>query len=237
MAQSGSARGLGPRGRRFKSCLPDHVLEYNTWMEVIFTVLTVFALIVGNEFWYRKKGPRGEFSRKFVHITVGSFVAFWPFFLTWQEIRYLSLAFLLVVSVSRLLGVFKAIHSVQRPTWGEVFFACSVGAITLITENQWVYAAALLQMSLADGMAAIIGTRYGSKYKYLVFGYPKSIAGTATFFIISFSILYLLNGHFPDQLSLAAILAISAVASLFENIFIMGFDNLAVPILVAALII
>jgi broad specificity phosphatase PhoE len=24
VAQSGSARGLGPRGRRFKSCLPDH---------------------------------------------------------------------------------------------------------------------------------------------------------------------------------------------------------------------
>lgn len=36
MAQSGSARGLGPRGRRFKSCLPDH---YNmTKHTIIFLV-------------------------------------------------------------------------------------------------------------------------------------------------------------------------------------------------------
>ena len=29
VAQSGSASGLGPEGRRFESCLPDHLKEYD----------------------------------------------------------------------------------------------------------------------------------------------------------------------------------------------------------------
>lgn len=206
-------------------------------MAVFLTILTVFGILLANEVWYRKKSPHDEFSRKFVHVTVGSFVAFWPFFLDWQTIRLLSIAFILVVSISRLLGVFQAIHSVQRPTWGELFFACSVGAITLITQNEWVYAAALLQMSLADGLAAVIGTRYSGKYKYLIFGHPKSLAGTATFFLVSAVILVVLNSHFPNHLAPAEIVGISALASLLENIFIMGLDNLVVPVLVALLLV
>src|SRR5665213_2636370 len=156
---------------------------------LILTMLAVFVILVCNELWWRARVVHSEFSRKFVHITVGSFVAAWPFFLSWHEIEGLSLAFLVVVSASKFLKVFQAIHSVQRPTWGELFFAVSVGMVALITHNKWIYAAALLQMALADGMAAIIGVQYGNRQKYLVFGHPKSVAGTLTFFIVSIAIL------------------------------------------------
>ena len=90
-------------------------------MTLILTILTVFILLVANELWWRRKKVQDEFSRKFIHITVGSFVAFWPFFLDWNDIKLLSIAFIVVVLASKQLKVFQAIHSVQRPTHGELF--------------------------------------------------------------------------------------------------------------------
>ena len=69
-------------------------------MALILTVLAVFALLMGSEFWWRTHDSHDEFSRKFVHITVGSFVAFWPFYLSWGQIMFLSLAFLVVISIT-----------------------------------------------------------------------------------------------------------------------------------------
>ena len=108
-------------------------------MTILLTILAVLALILIGEFWWRHQRLQTEFTRKFVHITVGSFVAFWPFFLSWNEIRILSVAFLIVVAISKHLRIFRAIHSVQRPTWGELYFAVAVGAITFITNDKWIY--------------------------------------------------------------------------------------------------
>jgi phytol kinase len=206
-------------------------------MAFVFTVLVVFVLLSLNELWWRKHPVHSELSRKFIHVTVGSFVAFWPYFLSWRQIQILSIAFLLVVVASKYLHVFQAIRSVQRPTWGEVFFAVAVGAITLITHDKAIYAASLLQMSLADGMAAVIGTRYGNRQKYLVFGYAKSVLGTLTFFIISLLILIGFSHYSHAQLGLTAIVGIGAAASVIENLAIRGLDNLLVPLAVALLLV
>jgi phytol kinase len=203
-------------------------------MSILLTILAVLMLILIGEFWWRRQQLETEFTRKFVHITVGSFVAFWPFFLSWHEIRLLSVAFLVVVAASKYLRLFRAIHSVQRPTWGELYFAVAVGAVTFITHNKWVYAAALLQMSLADGFAAVIGTRYGQRFRYMVFGHAKSILGTATFLVVSALILIGFSLKSGQHLGPAFILDLSVVASLIENVGVAGLDNLLVPVLVAA---
>jgi phytol kinase len=179
----------------------------------------------------------GEISRKFIHITVGCFVAFWPFFLTWQQIELLSVAFVVVVGLSKYLHIFQAIHSAQRPTWGELFFGLAVGLVALVTHDKWIYAAALLQMGLADGLAAVIGLRYGNRLKYLVFKHPKSAAGTLTFFVTSLSILLAYNQWGDKPLSLVAVLIIAGSATVLENLAVFGLDNLLVPLLVAALLV
>lgn len=203
-------------------------------MRIVATVLVVFLLLLIGELWWRKQKLHTEFTRKFVHITVGTFVAFWPFFLTWQDIRLLSLAFLIVVGASKYLKIFRAIHTVQRPTWGELFFALSVGAVTFITHDKWIYAAALLQMSLADGFAAVIGTRYGQRFRYIVFGHAKSILGTFTFLIVSAAILVWFARESGQHLKWTFILDLSVVASMIENLGVAGLDNLLVPVAVAA---
>jgi dolichol kinase len=206
-------------------------------MKLFGAVLVVFVLLLLSEMWWRRRQVHGEFSRKFVHITVGSFVAFWPFFLSWRDIELLSVAFLLSVAASKYLRLFQAIHSVQRPTLGEFFFALAVGLVALTTHNKWIYAAALLQMGLADGLAAVIGVRYGNRLKYLVFKHPKSLAGTLTFFVVSFGILTGFSHWSGMPLGLVYILTVSVAASILENLAVLGLDNLLVPLFIALLLV
>ena len=204
-------------------------------MSFILAVIAVFVVLCLSEIWWRKRQPKGEFSRKFVHITVGTFVAFWPFFLTWNEIRLLSLAFIVVILVSKWFGIFKAIHSVQRPTSGEVYFAVVVGLLTFIRHSKAIYATSLMIMSLADGMAAITGVKYGKRNRYLVFGHPKSVVGSLTFLAISVAILSYYSWH-SQELGLVYIAVLSLGATAAENFGIRGLDNLFVPLVIAAVL-
>lgn len=204
-----------------------------TMLPFILTIAAVLAVLLASELWWRKQDLHGEFSRKFVHITVGCFVAFWPYFLSPNYIKLLSLAFIIVVLASKYFGIFQAIHSVQRPTLGEFWFAVVVGLLAFLIHHPHVYTAGLLTMALADGLAAIVGTHYGNKQRYVVLGSPKSVVGTATFFIVTVAILAGYSIAMPGSLPALALLGIAAGATLLENIAVRGFDNLFVPLFVA----
>src|SRR6266496_3275312 len=140
-------------------------------VELIITVTIVLLLVCVSELLWRHRNIDPEYSRKFVHISVGTFVAFWPLFLTRHQIVGLSAAFVIVVVISNYFNLFKAIHSVQRPTWGEIFFALAVGTLAFVAHSGWIYMVALLHMSLADGLAAILGTKFGHKTRYHIFSH------------------------------------------------------------------
>lgn len=205
-------------------------------MTLILSVLAVFVVLVLSEFGWRKHWLDNEAGRKFVHILVGSFVAFWPFFMSWNEIRLLSVAFLAVVILSKYLNVFHAINSVQRPTYGQVFFALTVGLLTFVTHSKGVYAAALLQMSLADGFAAIVGTRFGRDNKYHLLGHTKSIAGTSAFLATSVALLLGYSIFSTVGLPIALVVFGAIVAATLENLAAFGLDNLLVPIFIGFLL-
>lgn len=197
------------------------------------SIFLIFLLLLVSELWFRTHETHGELSRKFIHITVGSFVAFWPYFLSWNQILLLSGAFFVVVIISKTFHIFKGIHSVQRPTYGEVCFALAVGTIALVTHDRAIYVVALLQMSLADGLAAVFGVRYGKKYRYQVLGSVKSVPGTLVFFIVSFALLQLFAMYTNSLLPPAFFVALAVAASLLENLGVWGLDNLLVPLAVA----
>ena len=205
-------------------------------MAFILSILAVCLILVAGEFGWRRHWLNNEVGRKFVHITVGSFVAFWPFFLSWNQIRLISVAFLVAVLVSNHFKIFHAIHSVQRPTFGEVFFAITVGLLTFVTHSKGVYAAALLQMSAADGFAAIVGTRYGRDNKYHLLGHTKSIAGTAAFTATAIIILAGYSMASVVGLSVPIVVFGSVAAALLENISPFGLDNIIVPLFIGILL-
>jgi len=197
-------------------------------MAFIVSVLLVFIILMASELWWRHQQPHGEFTRKFVHVSVGSFVAFWPYFLTSTEIMLLSFGFLVATALSKYLNIFRAIHSVQRPTWGEFWFALVVGLLAINLKHPHIYTAALLEMSLADGLAAVVGTRYGNRHRYAVFGSPKSL-------VVSCLILTgycVMTPHIMTPALL--VLSVSTLATVLENISVQGLDNLVIPLFVAA---
>ncbi len=204
-------------------------------MELAVTIAVIFVLLVSSELWWRKRKPHDEVSRKLIHIAVGAFAAFWPWFLSREEILFLAAAFIVVVLFSKYFDIFKSIHAVQRPTWGEVCFAVSVGILIIIVpDNPLIFAVALLHMSLADGLAAIIGTKYGRNNRYKIFGYTKSAAGTAAFIVTSLTLLLAYAFLAPVSPGLLVLLPIAAAAAFAENIGVHGTDNLLVPLFIGA---
>jgi phytol kinase len=204
-------------------------------MKLAIVCLAILLVLVVNEWWWRDRG-HGEVSRKVIHMVVGSFVAFWPLFLSWRQIELLSLAFIGVVLLSRQKNIFPAIHNVDRQTWGELYFAAAVGLVALLTRHPAVYTVAILHMSLADGLAAIVGERHGHKLKtYKVFGARKSVYGTLAFFVVSDLLVtaFALHAQMGWEWQLAAAVV---GATVLENVAIRGLDNLLVPLFVVLLL-
>jgi phytol kinase len=147
----------------------------------------------------------------------------------------LSAAFIVVVSISKYFDIFKAIHAVERPTMGEIYFALAVGLLAFITHQPWVYAVALLHMSLADGLAAVMGVTYGKSSRYQVFGHTKSVIGSLTFLVVSIGLLGLFS-WVAVPLSIGMVIMLAAGSTLLENLGGNGLDNLLVPLVVGAVL-
>lgn len=197
----------------------------------VLSLLVTLVLLMGNEWWWRGR-VHGETSRKSVHIVVGTFVAFWPLFMSWTQIAIISVAFVAVVLLSRKHNIFPSIHTVDRVTWGEVFFGLAVGATALLTPQPAIFTIAILHMSLADGLAAIIGIKYGKSNTYRVLGAVKSRLGTLTFFVVS--LLLLLTFSVQQSTPLGLWLPVLALgATVLENFGVRGTDNLFIPVFIA----
>lgn len=204
-------------------------------MGLIIALAGVFAILVVSEIGWRRKVFRGESARKFVHISVGTFVAFWPYFMTWRQIQLMSLAFLVVVILSMQKHLFHAVHSVNRRTWGELFFPIGIGISALIMPSPIIFTAAILHLSLADGLAAVIGKKFGLLHQYRIHRYSKTLAGTLMFFLTSLIIVsttVVLSGNSISWPLLPLIIWLPVAATIVENISPAGTDNVFVPLLV-----
>jgi phytol kinase len=201
-------------------------------MLAVLAVIAVFGVLVFAEYLSRYRGVHSELTRKLVHILVGVFVAFWPFFLSWRQIQMISLAFLVVVLISVKLHIFRSIHAVQRNALGEVLFALIIGILAFIATDKWIFAAAMLHLSVADGLAAIVGLGWGDHNKYKIMGHTKSVAGTLAFFMTSVLIMigYVILSGAPY--SSVTLLWLPVTVTLAENVAVHGTDNMVIPLLV-----
>jgi len=178
-----------------------------------------------------------EVMRKTVHMLAGGFVATWPFYLKWWEIGLISLMALFVVNISIQYNIFQSIHSVNRRSLGEILFAIAIGILAFLDGSPWIFAAAMLHLGLADGLAAVIGVKFGKKShtQYKVFGNQKSLVGTLTFFVVSVGITsaYFAITHTHDW---QLFMALPVVTTIVENVAVFGTDNLLVPLVVASML-
>lgn len=205
---------------------------------MVFAVIGLLAIalfLTVSEWIICRYKKTGELSRKWVHIIVASFVALWPFFTAREYVVLLSIGFIIGIAVSRKYRFFRSIHSVQRATIGDLLFPAAILVCALFAESPAVFAAAILHMSLADGLAAVSGTLWGKSNHYHVFGQQKSLVGSLAFLTVSIGIIqtFLVFGGGQSGSGGLIITAIIPLAAVFlENTSPYGFDNLTVPLFV-----
>ncbi|RTK94581.1 hypothetical protein EKI60_03105 [Candidatus Saccharibacteria bacterium] len=203
-------------------------------LEILVAIGPLFLLLVVSELLWRKRLLRGEPARKSLHIIIGSYVASWPYFLSLNTIQLLSLAMLVGVLLSHKFRIFHAINDVKRHTWGDIFYALGVFIAATFATQPWIFALAVLHMSVADGMAGLVGSQLGSKSRYKVFGYNKSVAGTGSFVLASAVMLGIFALVRPGDIPLLLCLVAPFASAGLENIGMRGTDNVLVPAFIIA---
>jgi len=202
-------------------------------LSLILVCLGVFAILVFAEYLSCYKGLHSELTRKFVHIFGGVFIATWPFYLSWGQIQLLSVLALITGIISIKLNIFSSVHAVKRNAVGEVMAALVIGILAFLCDDPWIFAAAMLNLSLADGLAAIVGLAFGDKNSYKVLGETRSIAGNIACFTASFGIMLLYIFAGDNNVGLLALVGLPLLVTAAENFAIKGTDNLIIPLLVA----
>jgi len=176
--------------------------------------------------------PDSESIRKFIHILVSN----WVFFLVYMfdDVRYAvlgPLAFIVINSIFVFGGFGKYLGMGDRKRDnGLIYFPISLLLLTFMYFKGMIgredILAGVLIMGYGDGLAAIVGKRFG-KNKYSYFSCKKSIEGSATMFLVAMVIALLLGQNLPVAVTMAL------VATVFEGVTPLGLDNITVPLLTA----
>lgn len=205
-------------------------------LAVIACLAGVLAILVFSEILWKQKILNGEYHRKFVHIVVGVFVAFWPWLISWRAIQLIALAMVVVILLDRR-PIFHSNAPVKRRTYGNLLYAVAIFLCALLTNQKIYFAIAILHLSLADGFAAIIGEKFHKRWGYKIFHYTKTVFGSMTFWMASVFILgagllfaYDLIGY---KQYVILVLALPPILTIIENAGgFWGTDNVLVPLAV-----
>jgi phytol kinase len=209
-------------------------------LAVIACLIGIFGLLVIAELLGKYRILKGEFHRKFLHITAGCFIAFWPWLISWRAIQLISLAMLIVMIANHYLAFLNYRGLIGRATYGDIFYALAIFLCSTLTDNKVFFAIAILEVAVADGLAAMAGIAYGKHWKYEVIGNKKTVIGSMVFWLATVYIfgVGLLAAHdsFTFQDYYLLILLVPPVFTLAENLSVFGLDNLVLPLLTLAIL-
>ena len=143
------------------------------------------------------------------------------------------------------LKVFKGMDSVERQTYGTVYYPLAFLILVIAFWNSYpaIISISMLILALGDAFAAIVGESVKNPKLYNLTGDRKSVQGSLSMFITSFLVvltfLILTDNSklwWGDVLNLPVekIILISLLTALFvsvvEGIGSYGFDNLFIPL-------
>ena len=198
--------------------------------------LVALTAAIAHQFFHASS----EVIRKVVHIGTGNVIVLaWVLHIPgWLGIAA-SVIFSIVTLLSYKFPILPFINSVGRKSFGTFFYALSIGLLIgyFWSKGLAFYAVlGVLTMSWGDGLAALVGKRWGL-HRYELLGIKKSWEGSLTMFITTFMISVLILGNIQGiswQLGSVAG-AIALVATTLEAFSKWGIDNLTVPLGSAAI--
>nr|WP_277879876.1 diacylglycerol/polyprenol kinase family protein [Leptolyngbya sp. FACHB-36] len=210
------------------------------WVQV--AIVAAWLAAVGSlaEWLYRNKAAGPEVARKVVHIGAGNVILFAWWFQTpaWVGVGA-SVLFSVLTLLSYRLPILSSINGIGRKSLGTFFYAVSIGLLVA-----WFWSLGsphyavlgVLVMTWGDGLAALIGQRFG-KHPYKLWDMHKSWEGSLTMGLVSFvvSSLILLAVQGVSWQTWLIALSVAIVATGLEAFSKFGIDNLTVPLGSAAL--
>ncbi len=205
----------------------------NDFTGVVLVYLYVAILLITTEKLLNKHPVVG---RKILHIMVGNVAFLLPIFQTRAIMAFMAAGPFILFTF--LMSPYTPIKSIRGKTssaghgMGLVYYAISWTILAYVFfDYKIVIAIGIFAMSYGDGLASLIGSRYGKK-KYNIYADQKSYIGSITMFVFSFImfIVALLFYEFTITSKVIVILGIIALSSMVaEMITPKGLDNLSVP--------
>jgi phytol kinase len=222
----------------------------NVWLALIATFGLALGWLRLVDFFAHRGWLSGPLSRKIIHMGTGPiFVASWLFFPDEPSARYLAAFVPLAITIQFALvgaGIMKdpaAVDAMSRTgdrreiLRGPLFYGIVFVVLTLVywRENA-IGIAALMLLCGGDGLADIIGKRFGRVR--LPWSKQKSLAGSAAMFSAGwiFAIviigLYITAGTFNGSLLsyLPALTIIAFAGAVVESFPYNDIDNITVPL-------
>lgn len=209
------------------------------WLQLVIAGAWLGLVGFGAEWLHRSKLASPEIVRKVVHIGAGNVVllAWWLQIPAWVGVSASVLSGAIAL-LSYWMPILPSINSVGRKSLGTFFYAISIGILIagFWTIGQPHYAAlGILVMTWGDGLAALMGQRFG-KHPYTLWGMKKSWEGSLTMGLVSYAVsgLILLSVQGNSWQTWVISLAVALVATGLEAFSKFGIDNLTVPLASAA---
>ena len=177
-----------------------------------------------------------ELLRKIIHIGMGPLIPIAKFLEIEQSAaQYFAGGISILILINYIYKLFPIIEDIDRQSFGTFFYCFSLLIlISLFWEQDPLsLTAGFFIMTFGDGLAGLIGKNFKSK-NWLIFNQKKSLIGTSTMFLISFLVLSILG--FTNNINFNYYyFVIAFVATLLEQISIIGIDNFSVPIITSTI--
>ncbi|OKH21946.1 phosphatidate cytidylyltransferase [Chroogloeocystis siderophila 5.2 s.c.1] len=207
----------------------------DVWLQIAIVGMWLSVILLLAVVAKRYTSADSEITRKIVHIGTGNIILFaW-----WLDIpASIGIGASIVASIVTLLSykfpLLPGINSVGRQSLGTFFYAVSIGVLVAwfwsIEQPQYA-ALGILVMTWGDGLAALIGQRFG-KHRYKIWGIQKSWEGSLAMAAVSYvvsSLIFLgVQGNIWQTWLIS--LAVALVATSLEAFSKFGIDNLTVPL-------
>lgn len=206
------------------------------------TSLAVLAAAMATAVLMRALGVASTYVRDMLHVGAGVWVLAWP----WWHSATIPIAIVVVVMIGTAIIPALARHvrladRVQRSVtggdehWGGlVLYTVSYAIFTTLglLGDPFAAAAALLALSLGDGIGGAVGRALGDHHFRAPGGKRKSFEGSVVVAIGAIAGALIAAALFGVSLGFVAVVFLGIVAAVTEALSPRGTDNLFVPVFV-----
>lgn len=199
---------------------------------LLLSYLFLGAIIVVSVLAQKVAKVSNDTTRKIIHIGVGNWILFaFTLFQTPFYLVFVPATFVIINFLSYKFSLIKSMEQ-EESSLGTVWYAVSLLVLVLVgyyTGQKELAIAGILVMAYGDGLAAVIGRKFGKNKQFPCF-LNKSVPGFIAMVVISFVVIWATLLFCTGQHYFWVSLFVAVCAGFIELSGSFGFDNLVVPL-------